>query len=128
MHYAEGTFMPLMIVSLIMGRIESAPLPFFIKPVAKGIVAKVRGGYLDANVTSNLDFMEASLAETGWFVGNSLTAADVQMSFAVEAAEVRTNLADDYPNLNAFLEIIRARPGYAAALEKGGPYQLMGSN
>lgn len=126
LHYAEGTFMPLMILSLIMGRIETAPMPFFIKPVAKGIVAKVRGGYLDQNVTRNLDFMESSLASTTWFCSNELTAADIQMSFALEAAEVRTNLAADYPNLGAFLERMRALPAYQAALEKGGPYQLMG--
>ena len=42
LHYAEGTFMPLMIISLILNRIETAPMPFFIKPVGKGIVGKVR--------------------------------------------------------------------------------------
>jgi len=127
LHYAEGTFMPLMIVSLIMGRIESAPMPFFIKPIAKGIVAKVRSGYLDANVTVNLDFMESTLGESTWFTGDRMTAADIQMSFPVEAAEVRTNLSADYPNLGAFLERIRSRPAYRATLEKGGPYALMGS-
>ena len=126
LHYAEGTFMPLMIVALLMGRIESASMPFFIKPIAKGIVAKVRSGYLDANVKSNLDFMESSLDQSGWFAGDRMTAADIQMSFPVEAAEVRTNLSSDYPNLNAFLEQVRARPAYRAALEKGGPYELMG--
>ena len=128
LHYSEGTFMPLMIISLIMGRIETAPMPFFIKPVAKGIVAKVRGGYLDANVKRNLEFMEASLANSTWFCGDAMTAADIQMSFPVEAAEVRTDLARDYPNLEGFLERVRALPGYQAALEKGGPYELMGKS
>ena len=128
LHYSEGTFMPLMIISLIMGRIETAPMPFFIKPVAKGIVGKVRSGYLDANVNRNLDFMESTLAESDWFCGDEMTAADIQMSFPVEAAEVRTDLARDYPNLGGFLERIRALPAYQAALEKGGPYELMGKN
>ena len=128
LHYSEGTFMPLMIISLIMGRIETAPMPFFIKPVAKGIVGKVRSGYLDANVNRNLDFMESTLAESDWFCGDVMTAADIQMSFPVEAAEVRTDLARDYPNLEGFLERIRALPAYQAALEKGGPYELMGKN
>ena len=97
-----------------------------IKPVAKGIVGKVRSSYLDRNVTRNLDFMEASLSDSDWFCGDEMTAADVQMSFAVEAAEVRTDLARDYPNLMAFLESIRARPAYQTALKKGGPYTLMG--
>ena len=117
LHYAEGTFMPLMIISLILGRIENAPLPFFVKPVAKGIAAKVRASYLDSNVEANLDFMEATLGNSTWFCGDEFTAADIQMSFAVEAAEVRTSLSDDYPNLAAFLERVRARPAYQRALE-----------
>jgi glutathione S-transferase len=128
LHYSEGTFMPLMILSLIMNRIETAPMPFFIRPIAKGIVAKVRGGYLDPNVERNLDFMEATLAESTWFCGEDMTAADVMMSFALEAAEVRTDLARDHPHLRDCLERIRALPAYQAALEKGGPYQLMGND
>jgi glutathione S-transferase len=54
-----------------------------------------------------------------------MTAADIQMSFAVEAAEVRTNLGAEYPQLAGFLERIRALPAYQSALEKGGPYQLL---
>ncbi len=126
LHYAEGSFMPLMIIALILGRIETAPLPFFIKPVAKGIVGKVRAGYLDENVKRHLDFMENALATTTWFCGEDFTAADIQMSFPLEAAEVRTNLRADYPRLAAFLDRIRARPAYQRALEKGGPYDLGG--
>lgn len=125
LHYAEGSFMPLMIVSLILNRIETAPMPFFIKPVAKGIAAKVREGYLSQNVTRNLAFMESSLEKTTWFCGNEMTAADIQMSFAVEAAEVRINLPTDYPQLGSFLARIRALPAYQAALQRGGPYQLL---
>ena len=125
LHYAEGTFMPLMIISLILGRIETAPLPFFARPIAKRIVRKVRESYLDHNVKNNLDFMEATLTKTNWFCGNQLTAADIQMSFPLEAAEVRTNLGSDYPKLVGFLARMRARPAYKAALDKGGHYELM---
>jgi len=125
LHYAEGSFAPLMILSLVLSRIEEAPMPFFLRPVAKGIAGKVREGYLDANVTRNLAFMEATLKKSRWFCGSMFSAADVQMSFALEAAEVRTNLTDDYPHLAAFLETIRARPAYKRALDKGGHYELM---
>ena len=119
--------MPLMILSLIMGKIESAPMPFFIKPIARGIVAKVRGGYLDPNVKRNLGYMELVLSQSTWFCGEELTAADIQMSFALEAAAVRTDLSIECPNLAAFLSRIRALPAYQTALEKGGPYELMGA-
>lgn len=124
LHYAEGSFQPLMLLSLIMNRIETAPMPFFIKPIAKGIVAKVRGNFLDSNVQRNLDFVESTLGKTTWLCGDELTAADIQMSFPIEAAEVRTNLRDGYLNLAGFLERIRARPAYQAAIAKGGPYGL----
>ena len=125
LHYSEGTFMPLMIVSLILSRIENAKLPFFVKPIARGIAAKVRSGYLDANVSRNLAFMEKTLRESKWFCGDELTAADIQMSFALEAAEVRTNLAAEYPHLAGFLQAARGRPAYRAALDRGGHYELM---
>lgn len=125
LHYAEGSFAPLMLVSLLMGRIETAPMPFFVKPVARGLAGKVRENYLDRNVQRNLDFMEATLAATRWFAGDTFTAADIQMSFAVDAAEVRTNLRRDFPKLAGYLDRIRARPAYQAAIGKGGPYALM---
>ena len=127
LHYAEGTFAPLMILSLVLSRIEAAPVPFFIRPVAKGIAQKVRDAYLDANVTRNLEFMDTTLQQSRWFAGNVFSGADVQMSFALEAAEVRTDLADGYPHLAAFLKTIRARPAYRRALDKGGHYELMGA-
>ena len=125
LHYAEGTFMPLMIISLILGRIETAPMPFFVRPVAKGIAGKVRSGYLDDNVKRNLAFMEQTLSRSDWFCGERFSAADVQMSFALEAAEVRTNLSADYPHLANFLATVRERPAYRAALDRGGHYELM---
>ena len=125
LHYAEGTFAPLMLLSLVMGRIEDAPVPFFLKPVPRGIAKKVRDGYLGPNVTRNLAFMESTLANGPWFCGERFSAADVQMSFALEAAEVRTDLSAEYPHLAAFLETIRARPAYQQALDKGGHYELM---
>ena len=128
LHYAEGTFMPLMIVSLIMSRVASAPLPFFLKPVSKGIAAKVHESFIDPNVKRNLAFMEASLADTDWFCGDQFTAADVQMSFPLEAAEARANLRQDYPRLTALLDRIRARSAWKAAIEKGGPYELIGAS
>ncbi len=128
LHYAEGSFMPLMLLSLIISRIETAPMPFFAKPVAIGIAAKIRGGYLDANVQRSVDFLESSLNQSAWFCGDDLTAADIQMSFAVEAAAVRSIGRDDYPNLAAFLDRMKARPAYQRALDKGGPYELMGAS
>lgn len=126
LHYAEGSLMPLMLLSLIVSRMESSPMPFFAKPIARGIAGKIRGGFLDPNVKRHLTFINGTLAKTRWLCGDQLTAVDMQMSFPLEAAEVRSDLASEYPNLNSFLGRMRELPAYQAALEKGGPYQLLG--
>lgn len=124
LHYAEGTMMPLLIVSLILSRMESAPMPFFARPIARGIAEKVRDAYLDPNLKRNLGFVEMTLNESAWLCGEELSAADIQMSFALEAAEVRTPLRESYPNIARFLQRARERDAYGAALKKGGPYSL----
>ena len=125
LHYAEGTIAPLMVLSLIMRRIEEAPVPFFLKPVTRGIANKVRDGYLTATVQRNLDFMEKTLDESTWVAGDDFSAADIQMSFPVQAAAARLDLGNDYPALAGFIERISARPAYRRAVEKGGSFELL---
>jgi len=125
MHFAEGSFMPLMVMSLIFNRLEKARMPFFAKPIAKSIAGKVRQSYLQPNTKRALDFMESTLAASKWFAGPDFSAADIQMSFPVEAAATRTGLDDRYPALQAFLDRIHARPAYGRALERGGELTLM---
>lgn len=122
MHYAEGTFMPLMIIALILNRIETAPVPFFIKPVTKQIAAKAMEGYAGPNIKLNLEYLEKTLQKSDWFCGDEMTGADILMSFPIEAAATRTDLPDGYPALNEFQQRIRALPAYKRAIEKGGPY------
>lgn len=126
LHYAEGSFAPLMVMSLIFNRMENAKMPFFIKPVARGLAGKVRKSYLDPNIKRALNFMENTLAHSAWFAGPDMTAADIQMSFPVEAASVRTDLQGNYPKLLEFLTTIHAREAYQRALQRGGPYVLRG--
>jgi len=122
LHYAEGTFMPLMIIALILNRIETAPMPFFIRPIAAKIAGKVWDGYAGPNIELNLDFLEQQLGASPWFCGEQMTGADIMMSFPVEAAAARLELAEDYPALSGFLGRIKALPAYVRAIEKGGPY------
>ena len=122
MHYAEGTFAPLMVLSTVMSRIEASPV--LVRPIAKAIAGKVRNGYLSPNVKRNLEFMEETLTISTWFCGEKMTAADIQMSFALEAAGVRTDLARNYPHCADFLQRMRSRPAYKASLDRGGHYEL----
>jgi glutathione S-transferase len=124
LHMAEGTAMPLLVMTLVFGRVETAA-PWFIRPIAKAIAGQVRSSYLGPNLTAVLDLMEAELGRSAWFAGEALTGADVMMSFPIEAAAARADALASYPRLQAFLERIHARPAYRTALERGGPYALL---
>ena len=125
MHYAEGSLMPFLVMKLIFNKIETSPMPFFVKPIAKQIAKKTKQTFIQPNLDTHLKFLESELQQTDWFAGSELTAADVQMSFPLEAATARAGLtASRYPNLNAYLERIHARPAYQRALQKGGEFKL----
>ncbi|TFW23416.1 glutathione S-transferase [Duganella callida] len=125
LHYAEGSAMAPLLMKLVFDRIETGPAPFFVKPIAKGIAQRVKGSYLMPQIDMHLDYLEAELSKTPWFAGTEFTAADIQMSFPLEAAAARAGLDDRRPNLMAFLQRIHARPAFQRALECGGPYELL---
>jgi len=125
LHFAEGSAMPPLLLKLIFDRIGSGDgAPFFAKPIARGIAAKVKGLMIEPNLKRQLDFMEGELAKSEWFAGSDFSAADIQMSFPVEAAAQRAGLDASRPKLMAFLKKIHARPAYRRALERGGPYSF----
>jgi glutathione S-transferase len=123
LHFAEGSAMPPLVMALVFNRIKTAPMPFFARPIAKAIADNVLDSFVRPNIAAQLDFMEAELAQHAWFTGRSITAADVMMSFPLEAAAAAKQLGSR-PNLSAFLERIHERPAYRRALERGGPYAL----
>ena len=125
LHFAEGSAMPPLLLKLVFDRIENAPMPFFIRPVARGIAQKAKNWIVLPNIERILDFMEAELGKSAWFAGPEFSAADVQMSFPLEAASVRGGLNESRPRLWTFLKTIHARPAYLRALEKGGQYDFL---
>jgi len=124
LHFAEGSAMPPLLMALIFNRVRSTKMPFFAKPIARGIADKVMGSYVQPNIDRQLAFMESELQSRPWFAGNEFTAADVMMSFPLEGAASIGGFAARYPKLADFLERIHARPAYKRALERGGPYAL----
>jgi glutathione S-transferase len=124
LHYAEGSAMPPLLMKLVFDRIETAPMPFFVKPVARSIAQKVKGGFIMPQILQHLAFLESELARSTWFAGEEFTAADIQLSFVIEAAASRGGLDEKYPRLKAYLDRIHARPAYQRALERGGPFTI----
>ncbi len=125
LHYAEGSAMTPLLLALVFGRVATAPMPFFVKPVARAIAAGAMKSFVLPQIDLHLDYMEAELAQSPWFAGSEFTAADVQMSFPLEAARARGGLDARRPRLMAFLEAVQARPAYQRALAAGGPYDLL---
>jgi glutathione S-transferase len=108
LHYAEGSLMPPLLVKLVLSRV-----PVFGKAAQKRI---------QPMIDNHLSFVERELAGRDWFVGDDLTAADIMMSFPLEAARQRAGLDASRSNTIAWLDRVHARPAYQRALERGGPY------
>ena len=124
LHYAEGSAMPPLLLNLIFRKMPEAPMPLFVRPVVRGVAAKVLKSFVAPQLALHLDFMESELGEDDWFTGSEFSAADIQLSFPLEAAAGAGLLGAQRPRLQAFVERAAARPAYQRALKKGGPYSL----
>ena len=123
LHFAEGSAMPPLVMKLVFNRIKTTPMPFFARPIARRIADSVLTGFVDPNLERQTAFIEAELARGPWFVGAQFGAADVQMSFPLEAARSRGGLgADQTPRILDWLARAHARPAYQRALARGGKY------
>jgi glutathione S-transferase len=124
LHFSEGSAMPPLLMKLVFDKVRAAPVPFFIKPIVKGIADKVTTSFIAPNIKSQLDFMEGEISKRPWFAGSAFSAADIQMSFPLEAASARAGLGASRPRLTDWLQRIHARAAYRRALEVGGHYTL----
>lgn len=123
LHYAEGSLMPLLLLSLVFtGAVRQAPAIArpLVSLVSKGAHAK----FMTPNLKLQLGFLEGELARRPWFAGEAFSAADVQMSFPLEAAEAR-GLLGSHPRLLDWIARFRARPSYARAIERGGKQDFL---
>jgi glutathione S-transferase len=122
LHYAEGSAMPPLLLKLFIDRVAVAKMPFFVKPIVRKIRDSAVAGYIGPQLQLHLDYMESALSTHEWFVDDEFSAADIQLSFPLEAAVGRAGLDESRPRLMDYLRRIHARPAYRRALERGGPY------
>ncbi|MEO1304116.1 MAG: glutathione S-transferase [Pseudomonadota bacterium] len=120
LHYAEGSAMTNLLLKLVFSRLpERAPM--LVRPMVKRVSAAAEEGFIDPRIEEHLVWWDKSLAGSGYFVGDALSAADIMMSFPIEAASSRADLSS-FEHVRGFLDRIHARPAYTSALERGGPY------
>jgi glutathione S-transferase len=125
MHYAEGSAMPPLLLKLVASRIANAKVPFFVKPITRKIAGSLESEFVDPQLELHFSYIAKELEATGWFAGDAFTAADVQMSFPIEAGAKRAG-AESKPSIRDYLERIHARPAYQRALARGGEFTLFG--
>jgi glutathione S-transferase len=123
LHYAEGSAMPLLLLKLLFN-IMPKRAPALLRPVVRKVSSQALTTLVNPQLKQHMSFWESELTKSEWFAGDAFTAADIQMSFPLEAAAARGGLEQGHPAAMAFLDRIHARPAYQRALEKGGPYQV----
>jgi glutathione S-transferase len=124
LHFAEGSAMPPATMKMVFDMLPSRT-PFLIRPIAAMLGKAVDAQYLSPTIARQMTFIEETLGRSPWFAGPEFSAADVMMSFPLEATATRSGLAG-MPRIAAWLETIHARPAYQRALEQGGPYAYAG--
>lgn len=109
LHFSEGSAMLPLMLKLYVGRLGDAGRPLWPR--------------IDGELHNHFDYIDRALEGREYFVGDSLTGADVQMSFVFEAGSSRGPF-DRYPNMVAFKERMQMRPAYQRAIKVGGPYRF----
>tara|TARA_R110002167_G_scaffold63058_1_gene177868 strand:+ start:2436 stop:3101 length:666 start_codon:yes stop_codon:yes gene_type:complete len=121
LHYAEGSAMTPLLLKLVFSQLPKRS-PLLIRGVVKAVSNKVQETFIDPQIGTHTAYWEDELGRFPWFAGKEFSAADIMMSFPLEAAGSRVPFGTDKPHISAFLKTIHARPAWQRALERGGPY------
>ena len=121
MQYAEGSLMPPLLLKLVFNKVRTEP-PFFVRPITGRIADQVDGVFTNQQIKTHFRYVDQHLASHAWFLGDEISAADIQMSFPLEAAVAANTIGEDYPYVHGYVRKFQARPAYLRALEAGGDY------
>jgi len=119
LHAAQGSLMPMLLMSVVFQMLVTRT-PGFIRPLIKMVLGKASSAMVNPRVTLLLEKAEADLAATGWLAGESVTAADMMLSYPLESAQTKGLLKGKYPNCEAWVERIKQEASYQMAKEKDG--------
>jgi glutathione S-transferase len=116
MHYAEGSLMPYLVMTLVMSNVPKH-VPFLIKPLANKICDGVKGGFINPRLKEHSAYLEDYLSQHDYFAGD-FSFADIQMSFPVVAMQERVKAHN--PQMVAYAQRIQQRPAFKKAKELSG--------
>lgn len=114
MHYAEGSLMPLLVMTLVINNV-SKHVPWVIRPIAEKITDGIKGGFIRPRVKEHILYLEQFLSENDYFAGD-FSFADIQMAFPLIALQKR--LHGKYPNIQAFVQRVQERAAFQRAEQK----------
>jgi glutathione S-transferase len=120
LHYAEGSAMTPLLVKLLTTGIRKAAVPFFVKPLVRAIAAKVDKTFTDDELSAHFGWIEQALSDRAYFAGGVFSAADIQMSYPIQASFARGELVPQRPKTRAWLKRVESRSAFKKAVEKGG--------
>ncbi len=120
MHYAEGSAMTPLLLKLVFNGV-AANAPGLMRGLVKAVMQAAEQRVADPQIALHVNYWDEELSKSRWFAGEEFSAADIMMSFPLEAAASRAG-ARSRPMIASFLDRIHARPAYVTALKKGGPY------
>ncbi len=120
MHYAEASLMPPLLLKLVFNKLREGP--FLLRPILRKVADEVDNAFINQQIATHFNYVDRFLAEHEWFAGDAISAADIQMSFPLEAAVARETIGEAYPAIIAYVQRIQARDAYKAALKRGGDY------
>lgn len=113
MHYAEGSLMPYLVMTLVINSVPNR-VPFLIRPVATKIVDGIKKSFVNPRIQEHIQYLEDYLSQHEYFAGDAFSFADVQMGFPLIAMQER--IGGDHPNIDAFIERVKVRPAYLRAI------------
>jgi glutathione S-transferase len=108
LHFAEGTLGMPMLMRLLGPRLGLSDAAL---------------GFMNAEITKQLDWIESQLAGKSFLCGETFTGADINLEYLLEHADTLGEVAGR-PNLARYLAALKARPAYIKAIALGGPITL----
>lgn len=129
MHYAEGSLMPFLVFALVISRLKSPQVPFFVRPITYIIANRIIAMFVYPNIKKHLAFINEQLATSGgkYLCGQTLSAADILMSFPLIAGSGRfdelgswegASWKNEFPKVAEYVQVLEAEPGYKRSVEK----------
>lgn len=126
LHYAEGSLMPPLLISLVLSRLGKAPVPWLLRPVGRALGAGVQRGWLNGQLATHTSFINHHLSIHPYFAGDTFSIADIQMSYPIAALLARTP-ASELVHVRDWWRRMQQRPAYQQAVSQGGPFDVPGA-